>query len=812
MGEPIKIVVTADTAAAAKALQDFLDKQGAGLKGVAAKAKEVTAALGSNRMAIMELGHSARSVADGLASGIISSMRLIMMEAPRVIQAVGEANAEFRAKLLGMIPVVGVLAAAVGGGMLAFHGLRTEWERGVERSNLFVESLLKQAEAIKTVNLAAKGGAISQDTRQMLLSQLGLNLGGPLKPVMNPSAFSAPAVNAHVDSTSFQRNFNPQGLGIPNPEAIAHVNGELAKMGVLLKTIDPQTRAISYQMNPEVESLAELTSMREKYESQMELSFDKQRARAQKQHDEELRNLDAEIAKAKQYRDQLSGNLQNEGDPTIRAALTAQIAGYSDDKLNDGRLVLEQQFQDKLKDIDEKETAKRLQEHTQMENKIRIADAKDVADQIKLLEAQITEAETRENGKHTGIFLEEYTQRFALYTKLLLERKMGEDEYEEKVDEATKKLKEGQVAYNAELQREADLRRTIARGQAEAQLAGIRGNPFLTDSQKSAQSIGPIQGLMGANAEEIGSLSNVAASSTDDGAKLEAQNKIVELMRQQVDLQNQLNDLNGNNSFAYQWQKVITQMQSLPSLAMQTADVFKNVMGSAMNSVAGNLTKIIEGTESWRKGLLDIERTILTDVIQSVIKMAEQWVVSHVLMAAITKILSMVVKTSAAEAQTVTVASATTQLAAHAATAAGGAASAEASIPYVGPFLAVAAAASMLSMVMGFASNFWTGGYTGDGGTYDVAGLVHRGEYVFDAATVDRVGLDALQSIHHGEAPASSAVAAGGGSGSAGVSIKHVVVYDRDQLLREMQSPDVGRIMLSHINTAAAKSKLGIRT
>lgn len=40
------------------------------------------------------------------------------------------------------------------------------------------------------------------------------------------------------------------------------------------------------------------------------------------------------------------------------------------------------------------------------------------------------------------------------------------------------------------------------------------------------------------------------------------------------------------------------------------------------------------------------------------------------------------------------------------------------------------------------------GGYTGDGAKYEPAGVVHRGEYVFSAETVKRLGADNLDRLH----------------------------------------------------------------
>ena len=42
------------------------------------------------------------------------------------------------------------------------------------------------------------------------------------------------------------------------------------------------------------------------------------------------------------------------------------------------------------------------------------------------------------------------------------------------------------------------------------------------------------------------------------------------------------------------------------------------------------------------------------------------------------------------------------------------------------------------------------GGYTGRGGKYEPAGIVHRGEYVFDAAATSRIGVHALEAMRRG--------------------------------------------------------------
>ncbi|ACL59902.1 phage tail length tape measure family protein [Methylobacterium nodulans] len=59
-----------------------------------------------------------------------------------------------------------------------------------------------------------------------------------------------------------------------------------------------------------------------------------------------------------------------------------------------------------------------------------------------------------------------------------------------------------------------------------------------------------------------------------------------------------------------------------------------------------------------------------------------------------------------------------------------------------GGFGTMIAAASKI-----FSGGFADGGYTGAGGRFEPAGIVHRGEYVFDAATTSRIGVSALDTL-----------------------------------------------------------------
>jgi lambda family phage tail tape measure protein len=69
---------------------------------------------------------------------------------------------------------------------------------------------------------------------------------------------------------------------------------------------------------------------------------------------------------------------------------------------------------------------------------------------------------------------------------------------------------------------------------------------------------------------------------------------------------------------------------------------------------------------------------------------------------------------------------------------------------------------------------FATGGYTGMGGKYEPAGIVHRGEYVFDADRTREIGIGNLERLHKGYAE-------GGYVGSGATSSSGVVINIKNE-------------------------------
>lgn len=79
-----------------------------------------------------------------------------------------------------------------------------------------------------------------------------------------------------------------------------------------------------------------------------------------------------------------------------------------------------------------------------------------------------------------------------------------------------------------------------------------------------------------------------------------------------------------------------------------------------------------------------------------------------------------------------------------------------ASLPFPSNLMAMATVAmetaNIVSNIKAVAdTGFASGGYTGPGGKYQPAGIVHKGEYVFDQASTNRIGVSQLEALRNGQ-------------------------------------------------------------
>lgn len=184
--------------------------------------------------------------------------------------------------------------------------------------------------------------------------------------------------------------------------------------------------------------------------------------------------------------------------------------------------------------------------------------------------------------------------------------------------------------------------------------------------------------------------------------------------------------------------------------AAQAADFVSGTLGSATSELGGAFTDIITQSESAEDAIADAFAGMAKSAIGALSDMAAQWLIYSAVQAVVGKSsqsvasLGMVANAQAMSFQA--------QLAAYASTAA---------IPLVGPAAAPAAAAAAAAatapMVAAVSTasamagaGFMDGGYTGHGRRDEVAGPVHRGEYVFDAEATARIGVGRLEALSNG--------------------------------------------------------------
>jgi len=139
-----------------------------------------------------------------------------------------------------------------------------------------------------------------------------------------------------------------------------------------------------------------------------------------------------------------------------------------------------------------------------------------------------------------------------------------------------------------------------------------------------------------------------------------------------------------------------------------------------------------------------------------------------------------------------------------------------AEVPYpVNFFVAAAAAAAAAVQIATIATTqpggFARGGYTGPGGKYEPAGVVHRGEFVIPAERVREIGIAPLQQLAFGSAATPMAVPnfsyAQGGlvSGTAAATNINIGLMDNRQDRREFEARKGMRNFIRELNRRGNK-------
>lgn len=765
MSEPIKIVVTAETAQAAAALQAFVKQTAGGLEQVAKSAHETAGALGSNRMAIMEMGHSVRAMADGMVAGM-SPLRLAMMEAPRLMQSWGEATAEFRTKMIALLPTLGGVAAAVGVLAAAWAYYGESLTDPTKRMRDMADALDKVPDLVDKINTAIRAGTLDPVKGQKYLDLLNGNTKLYNQTTV-PDAFGGHAATV--------KNGLGGLFGEAFPQLTTDPNIRNTRTGAV---IGQRQAANEIDIQKYVEQMVRSDKVTQANDHAQPID-----AELVKLHEQaEKMQRDAELGTQKEM-DRIKDRYEKE---------RAQITETHNLALTLGKIApeKEQEYQDALKASQAAETAslaelqtKASEEQTKREQAAtkQLYDAKHelALGVMGRTEDEIT-AKQQAAGYVRGQNTEQEYQLRMGAAKLALDfGAITEDEYTKAVTEAAKKRAEGEKEYNEQLKHTQELTREIARDRVEAQLVGIEGNPFLTSAQKQQQSLPLMQAKMSQNDSRIGELAQDAIN--DPTQRQEAEKQIAQLMVQQAELADKI------AAAQHPWATQVSELLSKSDISSRTlAANFAATFNTAIQSISSGITGLIEGTKSWGQALRQIYNSIINEVISAIVQMGVRWVLTQVMMAVMGRSIL-----ASATAATAPIAAAQAGIWAAPATLATIASYGMAALAAPG-FIAGAEGATL------GLSAFAAGGYTGDGGKYDVAGVVHRGEFVFNSAAVNRIGLDNLQAMHRGSNSAGSSSGGGGGSGGGGDT--HIAnFFDMNKVIDHMNRSDAHTKMIVNI-------------
>ncbi len=225
-------------------------------------------------------------------------------------------------------------------------------------------------------------------------------------------------------------------------------------------------------------------------------------------------------------------------------------------------------------------------------------------------------------------------------------------------------------------------------------------------------------------------------------------------------------------------------------ISQQIADNLTSVIGAAVDGISGSIQGLITGTMSWGDALRNIYSTLMQSVIRAISDMAAQWIVSHIIMKGVAigfdALLSMLGWKRVAESNAQEAAKAPMLMA--------NAAAASVGSYGIAALVGVAALLAVMAAFGGFAE----GGYTGAGAKYDVAGLVHRGEFVMPASATNRIGVQNLEAMRQGgELPSARPM--------------QVVVTDNRRVTEQMaQDPNFESIVMDMVTRNRAR--IGVST
>lgn len=235
------------------------------------------------------------------------------------------------------------------------------------------------------------------------------------------------------------------------------------------------------------------------------------------------------------------------------------------------------------------------------------------------------------------------------------------------------------------------------------------------------------------------------------------------------------------------------------------SDAFGGFFTSFTDGFANSVGRAIVYSEDLNQALSNVAKEAVAGLISALIKLGIQYVVNAALGQAVGA-SAMAAQTAASAAAAAATATAWAPAAALVSLASFGANSA--------PAMAGITATAALSEGLALASvaGFEQGGYTGNVGTKEIAGVVHGREFVFDAASTDRIGVGNLEAIRNGASYVSSNTSAAGSSSSGAAVAVTIENYgtSKDFEVQQLSETDIRIIARDEAKGVVQKEAPGV--
>lgn len=755
-----------------------------------------------------------------------------------------------------LVPVLGAVGVAIAGIAAVWEPFVSQ-EREMKQQTIDLnEALARLPQTLKQIQDAASVGLLGQGEAnklsQFLTGADSYKIQMPVNQALRQGRITQAQADAAIDAydktpeagqqSLFMSQFNGNGAMVTVEANMAErakmTNDQLVKQGYLMKELDDKGKETGKYV-PTAAGQALLEEM--KLQKQMYLDslsgIAREREAAKQKFDEQMDHI--------RVLDQTARAVLPGGQTEAQQKLLAAIPGLT--------AYANTAYKNTLQNLDIKQTdtAKTIISPDDVRDK----DAKDFAQTNQQIENQITDKALAASKERESFWQEESKMRIEAAERALFSGEISEDQYKDAVRVAQQEILAGEQKQREELERQAQLKRDVARQDIEDQIEAAKSNPLMLNADK-LEIISQLQEqLKKVNEAEIQDLETLKSQAKSLSDQLELQKKIAELKSQNRKLDEQPTPQQ-QGSFSFQFGHAITdQMNKWTTWAQESAASFQKAWNGATNSVADGFTHLFLYGAQKGQWFRELWNGMISSIVGSMTQMAVNWVANHVVMegvslafhAAETALTQAGVTQHAVAEEEKTIVSAASslerqaiylaetvfhgvmvalRLAAHiageaaataitavqavarafyyAVVAAIGAMGAEAAIPYVGPALAIAAAGAILGVAHGLMGGFAEGGYTGNGHPSEIAGVVHRGEYVIPASRVNPSSMPLLHAIRNGElaglaAPHSGAAGtfappqrSGGAPASTGQQhITHNAIYmDKQKMVNELSQSD----------------------